>query len=956
MTRKPALALVLLLALIAGSCAQRGRAAIDQQADTALAQRLHGYARPLVGGEAALVAALPAASTRTQALRLDSGGSSRLDEALRADDLCDERVVVVYQDAADGAWLLDPRTATVTAIAGEAVFCRALPVDSGERLAVFRCTLRLENGAARIAVVRLSPAKQDCRMPAWVPGRGAVYEVVASDGARGLWLADESGAKPLAGVPAEARQPQALPDGRVAFLARRNDGWARFAFDFTAEPLPLSSAPLPAEPRLRPALRPRDDGQSDALLLRIPARLDLAAALALVEAQDPAINRARALLAVSLVEARQTRLARYPTLAVGLFHTPITGILVDNNTFTGDYLSEGLSRGIIGLVQPLLDFGRNAQLEAAALERVQVAADSLAEEIQRRRAEAATHALSAERHRDLVIRHSERERRWRERLVLAERRAAAGEATTTAVADAERGLALASSAVATQRELARFHHAQLLRRCGLDERIAIDVSSGAEAWSDLTLPGLDALVVGALIERPRLRAARRELAVAFHVARAGAELRPSLALQAQYGQTRDRSFSATDDYVSLGLSGELPLGAPRAAGLHRERSLALATALRAAEEAEAEAVAREVETTWIALQRARGEYAAGRDEAAAADDRLRVLRLRAEQGADAAAADAESVAAQACVQAETTALARELGWEVGTRLIAVLAAAGRVHEIAPRLAELTATHAAATRTATWLWRTADIQPGGPALAAVQDAAGRWQLGRVALFMGGADDPFAAPLARAGLERFASRLARQDITLWALLGDPAWFDADDAAVTAELERVAILAGRGQVAGLELDLEPHALPGWDDPVQRPLLAARCVALVALARRTLPAGVPLWLDAPPSLLAEFGSDLAVHLDGVVAMCYAASPTAVAEAARAVAAGWPKRYALAVELTPTAEGAHLAALDDTALQALLSDLRRDHAGARFAGIALHDLDALAARPSPAPVPLENP
>ena len=88
----------------------------------------------------------------------------------------------------------------MTAIAGEAVFCRALPVDSGERLAVFRCTLRLENGAARIAVVRLSPAKQDCRMPAWVPGRGAVYEAVASDGARGLWLADESGAMPLPGA------------------------------------------------------------------------------------------------------------------------------------------------------------------------------------------------------------------------------------------------------------------------------------------------------------------------------------------------------------------------------------------------------------------------------------------------------------------------------------------------------------------------------------------------------------------------------------------------------------------------------------------------------------------------------------------------------------------------------------------------------------------------------------
>lgn len=959
MTRERTLVVLLLTVLAAVSCAGRGRAGIDQQADAGLARRLHGSARPLVAGEATLAAALPAAATRWRALRLAAGGATPIDGPLRADELCDERIAVIHQGDADGTWLLDPRTSSAIPCADGAVFCRALPVDGDQRLAVFRCTLSQAGTDPRIELRRLSPDGQDCRMPTWVAGRGAVYEAVAADGSRQLWLADESGAAPLPPAARDARQPHALPDGRLALVVRRDGAWVRCTYDFAAEPVPLAVAPLPAEPRLRPGLRPREDGSVEPVLLRIPERLDLAAALALVEAQDPAVARARALVAVALVEARQSRLARWPTLAVGLFTTPVTGLLVDGDgAYTGDYLAEGLSRGVVGLVQPLLDFGRNAQLEAAALERVQVANDALAEEIQRRRTQAASHALAAEAHRDLAARHAEREARWRERVELAARRAAVGEASATAAADAERGLALASAAVGAERELERFHRAQLLRRCGLDERVAIDVVSGAEAWAGLALPDLDALVLGALIERPRLRAARRELAVAFHVARAGADLRPSLALESQYGQTRDRSFSATDDYLSLGLSGRLPLAAPRAAGLHRERSLALTTALRAAEESESEAVAREVEEAWLALQRARAEHAAAQGEAAAATERLRVVRLRAEQGADAAAAGAEAVAAQRCAQADAAAVAHERGWSVGARLVALLGAAARSHEIAPRLAALAAARAAAARTATWLWRTADIQPGGPALAAVQDAVSRWQLGRVSLFVGGAADPFAEPAARAGLERFAARCGGAGVTLWALLGDPAWFTADDAAVSAELARVAALASgpRALVAGLELDLEPHALAGWADPAQRPALAARWIALVALARRELPAGVPLWLDVPPALLAEFGSELAPHLDGVVAMCYAAAPETVAARAASVATSWPGSYTIAVELTPTEEGAHLAALDDAALRALLDGLRRTHAAdPRFAGIALHDLAAMAARtapaaPSPAP------
>ena len=946
MTRKHAIVSMLSALVLFASCADRGLSEIDQQSDTALAQQLNGFSRPLITGEEDLAAALPMVSLRSQVLELTKDGAIPLTRLVRAADVCDERFVVLYHGPAGESWLLDPRTSTVDVIAGEAVFCRALPIDHNTRLGAFRCTLRLDGDHTQIDVQQVSPMDQDCRMPVWVPTRGAVYEKVVPGSQRDLWLADEHGARPLLTSSSHGRQPQVLPGGRIAYFANGPSGWARYGYDFTNTPTALSEISLPAEPRLRPALRKRGDG-IEPVLLRIPERIDLAGILALVEAQDPVVNRARALLAVTLVEAGQAGLARWPTLAVGLFTTPISGILVDSTGFSGDYLAEGLSRGVVGLVQPLLDFSRNAHLQAAALERVSVASDALAEVVQRRSAEAAIHALSAERHRDLAARYAASERCWRERADITARRAAAGYGSATGEAEAVRGLALASAAVTTHRDLASYHRTQLLRRCGLDERLSVEVASGAEAWNDASLPDLHTLVAGALVDRPRLRAARRELTVAFHVEQAGADLRPSLSLQGSYGQTRDSSFTATDDYISLGLAGELPLAAPKAAGLHRQRSIELATALRAAEEAEAETVAGDVEMAWIEFQRARGEYTTAFDQSAIADDHLRVLRLRA-QGIDTEGkANAEGEAAARCLQAEARATACNAGWEVGERLITTLAAAGRAHEIAPRIAALTRANAQAGRTATWLWQTSDIQPGGPALAAMETAAAHWKLGRIALFMGGKTDPFATPATRAGLERFAGRCRHRGVVLWALLGDPAWFAAEDDSIRAEVARAAALATGSEpfFQGVELDIEPHALPGWSDPTQHPAIVARCVELVALVRNTLPRGIPLWLDAPPQLLTDMGGELEPHLDGVVALCYAKDAAAVTAAARTAANAWGKTYSLALELMPTAEGANLSALSDDALRTLLRDLAADHAGARFAGIALHDLSVMSTR-----------
>jgi hypothetical protein len=91
--------------------------------------------------------------------------------------------------------------------------------------------------------------------------------------------------------------------------------------------------------------------------------------------------------------------------------------------------------------------------------------------------------------------------------------------------------------------------------------------------------------------------------------------------------------------------------------------------------------------------------------------------------------------------------------------------------------------------------------------------------------------------------------------------------------------------------------------------------------------------------------GDDLEPYLDGVVVLCYANNAVAVTAAARSAAQAWRKPYALALELTSTDEGANLSALSDEALHTLLRELVVDHAGSRFAGIALHDLSAMDAR-----------
>ena len=563
MTRKYAIAGLMSALLVIVACADRGLSEVDQRSDTALAQQLNGFARPLIAGEEGLAAALPMVSDRSRVLQLTEEGAIPLTRPLRADDLCDERFVVLYHGLAGESWLLDPRTATVNKVGDEVVFCRALPIDNHARLGAFRCTLRIAGDEVLIACHQVSPMEQDCRMPVWVPLRGTVYEQVGTDGQRDLWLADEQGARPLLGTSSHGRQPQALPDGRLVFLAEGPAGWSRYSYDFTDTPAALSVVPLPAEPHLRPAIRKRGE-DIEPVLIRIPERLDLAVILALVEAQDPAVNRSRALLAVTLVEAGQAGLTRWPTLAVGLFTTPVSGILVDGGgIYSGDYLAEGLSRGVVGLVQPLLDFSRNAHLEAAALERVKVASDALAEMVQRRCAEAAIHALAAEQHRELAQRYMASERCWRERAGITARRSAAGYGSPSGEADAVRGLALASAAVATHRDLAAYHRNQLLRSCGIDERIAVDVVSGAEVWEVASLPDLQTLVAGALVDRPRLRAARRQLNVAFHIEQAGADLRPSLSLGGSYSQTRDSSFNATDDYVSLGSRRRTAVGCPQ---------------------------------------------------------------------------------------------------------------------------------------------------------------------------------------------------------------------------------------------------------------------------------------------------------------------------------------------------------------------------------------------------------
>lgn len=119
-------------------------------------------------------------------------------------------------------------------------------------------------------------------------------------------------------------------------------------------------------------------GDFQPVLVKLPASCDLRTICALVQAQNPQVNRMRALLAAAMIDAGQARLANWPVLNFGILYTPLVGVFLAKPIVTsGDFLAESIARGLIGVVQPLFDFKRNTAMASARYYRAKIAHDNV---------------------------------------------------------------------------------------------------------------------------------------------------------------------------------------------------------------------------------------------------------------------------------------------------------------------------------------------------------------------------------------------------------------------------------------------------------------------------------------------------------------------------------------------------------------------------------------------------
>ncbi len=194
-----------------------------------------------------------------------------------------------------------------------------------------------------------------------------------------------------------------------------------------------------------------------------------------------------------------------------------------------------------------------------------------------------------------------------------------------------------------------------------------------------------------------------------------------------------------------------------------------------------------------------------------------------------------------------------------------------------------------------------------------------------------------------------RLLHDDgVRVSALGGDPAWVRHHDWALDWAQSALAT----ADFDGLHLDVEPHALPGWQDPPTRRDLVRRYLALLDEVRPLhdrLVVDVQFAYGSVDAPSGTFADAILRRVDEVTVMSYrdtargSNSLLAVSRdwRVRGERAGVPVR--LAVETNPSTEGEHVTFAEEGE-RAMLRVLRavddRLRGTATYAGFAVHDLD----------------
>ncbi|MCX7050087.1 MAG: TolC family protein [Candidatus Sumerlaeota bacterium] len=965
---------------------------------------------PIQSGQAALIQALRTVPYEPVVFSLDMEGGKRLETSPTQEMLLDETKAVFFQvpgDAPDSLsklFYFNPRTLrfhllsrllTAGGETGNSFFSLFRSIPDNPALTPWSysreiCRYDFQRGKDGIVLrgmERLTTGKGTNSMPEIAAfAKRIVYLHEESKDKRRLMSVGWDGRRP---EPVFERQsfdvlfPKALTDGRIVFSANPEGYYQLYQIPpphpmtiETEAAVVASMAARPAEPMLsiyEPFKAPFPPGEPPCRLMlanapsgahpvalalvELPDKLSLAAICALVEARNLSVNRHRALLAAALIEAGQARLANWPSIDLGIYYTPKTGVFLDKPIVSsGDFLAEHMSRGIVGLVQPLLDYPRNAAYQQSLQWRAEWAYDKALNEINERIAEAAELYFEAQYNRRIIRVLCQQYEVMSSRLRYYQMLRTRSESLLSQLLATEQILEGQQSEIEFHARRLEFLKSRLKEVCGLPEGAACDLEDERFLLREYEPEPLEKMRHTALLHHPSLKAANAALARAFYQENSGPDRRPSADLGAEYGQTRRDFGKPIDDYITVALRGRMPLAWFSEQNLHQQFWDQMFAALRFEREAQARTVATAMEEALLDFRAAQRDCDAKRSSLLFRQEELRLARAYNVYGHPDPTAHPGLVSEVAARTDQLDALGKlhKVEMDLGLRYAKLWREMGLSSRLGEEIYRWSATARAIQKPSLWLWNTKQILASDEAMRAFMRFAKKHHIQRVYAYLG-AGGSFLTPGPEAEkIAIFLNFCDEAGVEVWGLIKEQEWAPADDgeAPITSAIIRIQEFnRARGplesRIAGVKLELKSHEIEGRiSSSDERKALAQACLGWLRTARALLNGSLPLWVDIPVQFFrpenAELMADLTDLVDGVSLMCFFNSQTAIAQHAVEILDRFPKPLEIGVSLSQhQPDSSRMPAGTPAEFDAFCDRLRSQCAShGSFAGIAWHDYE----------------
>lgn len=679
----------------------------------------------------------------------------------------------------------------------------------------------------------------------------------------------------------DAIHPKILPDGRIVFAANPKGYFRLYSYDQATKELAEFKEKLPAPEGAGKVMLGGifKDGAYVPAVFTLPEKLDLKSILALAMAHNPAVNKNRALLAAALLEAGQTKLNNIPSLSFGLHYTPDVGVaLKEPLFFSGDFLSQGLARGLLGIVQPLLDIKRNAALSEADLWRAEIARDVLNDEINGVMAETMMVYFEARYYRELIKIYSELVVVIKERLKRLAVLRDAMETTKIEILGAEKNLLAYTADLEIYKKYLAYKKNRLKELCGISDGISIDLSAEEYCFDKYKMMPLYEMRRIALLNHPRMKASRSVLSRAFYLRLAGEKIRPTAWFSGEYGQSRREFRDPVDDYITLSINGRIPLASIKARRLHIQQWRETFNSMKIEQEIQKQAVAGNMEVASLDFLGAQKSY---RVEKASIRYYLEVLRVERLHKNFAVPDNKRSPLLDNNAAIDyLNSLARfsKVERDLGVGYAELWRQMGLASRLTEETSKLFRRSCDVKYSSVWVWDTKALLKDDDSCLEFGKYADSIKVKRAYVYLYSASELLDDHVLRERLSMFVSACAQKGIAVWALLGEPEWLTAKD---NEPLEKaLAKILGYNdlfgplepKLQGVKLDLEPHSLKNW--AVNQQTLKDKYLSLLGSAKKILSKKLPLWADCPPQFLRPEHKDLVdainANLDGVTLMCY--------------------------------------------------------------------------------------